>query len=268
MKRTIPVLIFALFLAACGKESTSSGAVNSLKKLVPAGLDRNLPTSTTLSFSGYTWTVTDSGTGTQGPGPNHWSSSNAYVDASGYLHLKLTKNTTTNTWQCAQVILNQNLGYGKYQWEVEGRIDTLDRNVVFGMFTYSGNVIGGNTYDEMDIEYSRWGRAVNNNLDFTLYPAVGSTQPSVETTALVFLTGTYTTHRLTRYNNEVDFQSLTGFHDDNTNVYASKSWYNPPQSISTVRMPVYMNLWLFNGVPPANGKNVEIIIHNFKFTSF
>jgi hypothetical protein len=264
MKRTIPALLFALVFASCSKEASTSSSVSSQKKLTATGTHLPATPTTTLSFSGYTWTVTDSGTGTQGPGPNHWSSSNAYVDANGYLHLKVTKNTTTNTWQCAQVILNQSLGYGKYQWEVEGAIDQLDQNVVFGMFNYSGN----NGFDEMDIEYSKWGRAVNNNLDFTLYPATGSTQSSVETTALVSLSGTYTTHRITRYSNEVDFQSLGGFHDDNTNVYASKSWYNPPQSISTLTMPVYINLWLFNGVAPSNSQNVEIIVHNFKFTSF
>ena len=32
-------------------------------------------------------------------------------------------------------------------------------------------------------------------------------------------------------------------------------------------MPLHMNLWLFNK-PPANGKTVEVIIRQFKFTPF
>lgn len=255
MKNLLPLALACASLMACKKDATSNKTNGNSTNTEPRAV--------TLSFSGYTWTVTSSGTATQGPGPNHFNSSNAWVDSNGFLHLKLAKNTTTGNWECAEVTLNQSLGYGKYQWKVEGAIDQLDKNVVFGMFNYSGN----DGHDEMDIEYSRWGRANNNNLDFTLYPATGSTQSSVETTALISLTGTYTTHRITRHSaTSVDFQSIAGFHDDNTNVYAAKTWNNPPYSISTLNMPVLMNLWLFNGVAPSNGQNVEIIIHEFKFT--
>jgi hypothetical protein len=274
MKRTITILLVLLIFAACKKDDVNlspndlSSAENlnrpdMAKRSRKAPKTPKAPAASTLSFSGYTWTISDSGTGTQGPGPNQFSSSNAYVDANGYLHLELTKNTTTKAWQCASVELNQSLGYGTYQWQVEGRIDQLDPNVVFAMFNYSG--VDG--YDEMDIEYSKWGNAKNKtNLDFNLYPARGSKTTNSEATASVTLTQTYTTHRLIRSANEVDFQSLAGFQDDNTNLYASKSFYSPPTSISTLSMPVYMNLWLYQGAAPANGKNVEVIVHNFKFT--
>ena len=266
MKKLLLAALACTSLFSCQKDAVSSadnGTVTSAKPATTAAKATPLTALTTLTFSGYTWTVTSSGTGTQGPGPNHFSASNAWVDASGFLHLKLAKNATTNKWECAEVTLNQNLGYGKYQWKVEGAIDKLDKNVVFGMFNYSGN----DGYDEMDIEYSRWGYATNNNLDLTLYPATGSTQSSVETTALVNLTGTYTTHRFTRYHaDSVKFQSIAGFYDNDTNVYASQTWKNPPHSISTLSMPVLINLWLFNGVAPSNGQSVEIIIHEFKFT--
>jgi hypothetical protein len=31
-------------------------------------------------------------------------------------------------------------------------------------------------------------------------------------------------------------------------------------------MPVHINLWLFKGLAPKNGQEVEVIIHGFKFT--
>ncbi|SEW35850.1 hypothetical protein SAMN05428988_4403 [Chitinophaga sp. YR573] len=258
MKKHLLAALTCASLFSCQKEAV----VSTVNETSPT-TNVSARALTTLSFSGYTWIVTSSGTDTQGPGPNHFSASNAWVDTDGFLHLKLAKNPTTQNWECAEVTLNQNLGYGKYQWKVEGAIDKLDKNVVFGMFNYSGN----DGYDEMDIEYSRWGYATNNNLDFTLYPATGSSQSSVEVTPLVNLTGTYTTHRITRYGSDsVKFQSIGGFYDNNTNVYASKTWANPPYSISTLSMPVMMNLWLYNGVAPSNGQNVEIIIHEFKFT--
>ncbi len=36
--------------------------------------------------------------------------------------------------------------------------------------------------------------------------------------------------------------------------------------MSTLDMPVHMNLWLYQGAAPANAVAVEIIIHAFKFT--
>ncbi len=272
MKRTITILFLLLIFAACKKDEnlspTDLSPTENLQRtgmgeMNPGEMNLKATPTHTLSFSGYTWTITDFGTSTHGPGPNYWSSSNAYVDANGYLHLELTKNTKTKTWQCSQVVLNQSLGYGTYQWQVEGRIDQLDPNVVFAMFNYSGN----DGFDEMDIEYSKWGNAKNKtDLDFNLYPATGSNQSNVETTASVTLTTTYTTHRIIRSGTEVDFQSLMGFQDGNTNLYAAKSLYSPPTAISTLSMPAYINLWLYQGKAPANGKNVEVIIHNFTFT--
>jgi hypothetical protein len=39
-----------------------------------------------------------------------------------------------------------------------------------------------------------------------------------------------------------------------------------PQYVSQQPMPVHINLWLFKGLAPKNGREVEVIIHEFKFT--
>jgi hypothetical protein len=44
--------------------------------------------------------------------------------------------------------------------------------------------------------------------------------------------------------------------------------YKPtdPQSfISQEPMPIHMNLWLFNGYPPADRKEIELIVDHFRF---
>lgn len=257
MKKIIPFLIPVLFFMSCKKDS-STDVMPVLAKTNTATL---LTPASTLSFSGYTWTIKDSGTGTAGPGPNHWGASNSFVDANGYLHLKLTK--VGGKWYCAEVISTQSFGYGTYQWYSEGRIDTLDRNVVFGLFNYSG--VDG--YDEMDIEYAKWGVNSNNNTNFTIYPAQGSGPANWHTTYNTSLTGTYTTQRFTRNSNtSVYFQELGGFQTGNTNQITSAICNNPPNSISTLAMPIHMNLWLFQGNAPVNKSQVEIIIHSFTFT--
>ena len=78
------------------------------------------------------------------------------------------------------------------------------------------------------------------------------------------LSGTYTTHRYTRSTSYVYFQSLYGHQTDNTNQFASATSTN---IVSTLVMPVYMNLWLFQGRLPSDKKEVEIIIRDFKFVA-
>jgi hypothetical protein len=217
----------------------------------------------TITWKGYTWQVRETSI-LEGPGPNYFSSSNVWIDANGFLHIKLSKNTATGGWECAELNTTQNLGYGTYQWKIEGALDVLDKNIVFGLFNYSNN----DGFDEMDIEFSKWGYADNSNmLNYTVWPATGSSQQHVEVVYPFSQSGgTYTTHRFKRTSNSINFKSLYGFYDNDTNLFANKSWTNPPASISKLAMPIYMNLWLFKGVPPVNGQNVEIIVHDFKFT--
>jgi hypothetical protein len=40
----------------------------------------------------------------------------------------------------------------------------------------------------------------------------------------------------------------------------------PERRISQEPMPIHIYLWLFKGAAPKNGQEVEIIIHQFKFT--
>jgi hypothetical protein len=59
---------------------------------------------------------------------------------------------------------------------------------------------------------------------------------------------------------------LQGFTNGNSNQFAYAACTDPPKSISILAMPAYINLWLMNGLPPSNKKEVEIIIHKFSYT--
>jgi hypothetical protein len=67
---------------------------------------------------------------------------------------------------------------------------------------------------------------------------------------------------------EVKFRSLQGHRDDDREEI--NAWvYSPNEAsrfISQQPMPVHINLWLFKGLAPKDGREVEVIIHNFKFT--
>ena len=84
----------------------------------------------------------------------------------------------------------------------------------------------------------------------------------------VELKGEYTTHRFIRNSTSVTFQSLQSHRDDNSNQFENWPYQpqEPPSYISLKAMPVEINLWLFHGEPPRNGRQVELSVRSFGFT--
>lgn len=216
----------------------------------------------TIKFSGYDWTVR-SGTN-EGPGPNNWDENNVWVDKNGYLHLKLTKRQ--NQWYSSEVYTKDRLGFGRYQFQVIGRLDKLDPNIVFGLYNYPTPDVGLDGTNEIDIEFAKWGNVAALIGNYTVWPVRRELDRKYNNFP-VNLNGSYTTHRFTWTAANVYFQSLNGHYDDNTNQFAYWLYQplDPANYIGHKPMPVYMNLWLFNGKPPTNGQQVELIIRSFKF---
>lgn len=217
---------------------------------------------TTLTFSGYKWNVRS---GQGGPGPNNWRSANVWVDANGWLHLKISK--INGQWYAAELTSQKFFGFGRYQFQVIGRVDQFDRNIVLGLFNYPTASIGPDGTNEIDIEYSHWGNPAYPIGNFTVWPAQVGLTPRSHTFNLT-LANANTTQRFTWASNHILFQGLRGFTDTNTGQYAA--WNYAPVAyldhIPQHAMPVHLNLWLFQGNAPVNGLPVEIIIKSFKFT--
>lgn len=216
----------------------------------------------TINFSGYVWEVRSFDH--EGPGPNNWSSDNVWVDQEGYLHLKITQQN--GIWSCAE-LYSTSMGFGEYEFYVINRIDLFDRNIVLGLFNYPTPSIGPDGTNEIDIEISRWGNSEYPNGNFTVFPAV----PGLHQDSHTFnfsLNGTYTTHRFVWTSKEVYFQSLYGHGNDQQNKIADWS-YKPKENsqyIPQQPLPIHINLWLFEGRPPTDLQEVEVIISKFKFT--
>lgn len=227
------------------------------------GLSRHgLAEAKTLRFAGYDWTV-KSGNGL-GPGPCDWRDSNVAVDTDGNLHLKLSK--AGNTWTCAEVESVRRLGFGTYQFWVIGQIDTLDPNVVLGLFNYPAPGQGPDGTNEIDIEVAQWGDPNAPNLGFTAWPPKAGPQPANKS-YFFSLDGTYTTHRFIWRSSNIFFQSLYGHRNDDQSPIAT--WrFAPPKPARRIPQkpePVHLNLWLHNGLPPTDGKAVEIVIRSFTY---
>ncbi len=139
-------------------------------------LPPGVPAVTTLTFSGYKWNVRS---GVGGPGPNNWRNANVWVDVNGYLHLKLSY--LNGKWYAAELTSQKFFGFGTYQFQVVGRMDQFDRNIVLGLFNYPTAAIGPDGTNEIDIEYSHWGNLAYPIGNFTVWPAVAGLSPRSQT---------------------------------------------------------------------------------------
>lgn len=224
-------------------------------------------TARTIQFSGFTWNVAESGVWEKhGPGPNWVSSSpkNVWVDSEGQLHLKITHDRDIlsgrfphGRWCCAGVWLERPLGYGTYDFFVDGRFDVFDPNVIAGLFLYKDDD------HEIDIELGRWGERHGTNLQYVLQPASSSSISRCEAE----LNGDYSTHRIGWNPDSVSFRSAHGHyigglpsehHLINQWTYG-KAYHRPTAET------VHINLWLYRGQEPMFGNETEIVIKRFAF---
>lgn len=216
-----------------------------------------------LRFAGYDFKIKH-GKG-MGPGPNDWASSQAFVDTRGRLHLRFSEKK--GKWLAGEVQSVSRLGFGTYEIEFEGDIHGQDRNVVFGFFNYPPADVGPDATHEIDIEFARWGRKAYKPLNYTVWPVKPGLK-NAHTTFSVRRGHGRSVHRFTWTAASVLYMSQQ-LGDDGT-VEREVSWdftpANPASRISTSPMPVYFNLWGFQGRAPSDGRPVEVIINRFTFT--
>jgi hypothetical protein len=234
----LTIFLFLLAMTGCSGKETEF--------VIPDG-------ARVISFSGYEWVVTTTGEQKAGPGPNYFSDSeeNVWVDERGRLHLKITYRG--GRWNCARVELARHTGYGKYVFYVSSRPDSLDRQVVWGLYTYK------NDEEEIDIEFSRWGFDNNQEAQYAIQP---SYKPGNKARFRMNMEGSYSTHLFDWTRKWIDFASYHGhrLHPVNeTEIIARWRYYGndiPPDSDEKLKM----NLWLFRGTPPLNGKETEVVV--------
>ncbi len=204
----------------------------------------------TIDFSGYTWTVKN-GTG-MGPGPNSWSNSSrsVYVDRLGRLHLKVRK--INGVWNSSEVYLSSSLGYGRYDWTVDSRVDLEDPVLVAALFLYQDDT------HEFDIEHSRWkARYSTNNSSFNIQPSGGSNSDvfnfrlsNASSQQTLFWSATSVT--LTIIQNGVLKRQW---------IYTGANNFTPGSEV------VHMSHWMFQGTNPQDKRrDHDLIIRSFTYT--
>ena len=253
MKRTArPIeslgMVFVLLLVGCNGGS-------SLK-----------PTSDGSNWKGHQWNIT---TGSMA-GVAQGSPANVSVDQNGYMHLKIANNGGTFT--AAELFSKDNLGFGTYQWQIQGSIDNMDPATVLGLFPYGPKAgIGKDGENELDIEFSKWGNTLcggNCNADFTMYPAKGKFDlgPTEDNFHVNLNGGNLTTARLVWTSTSVTGIVMSGLQPIGTTANVLHTWTFSPTNytarIPQQPLPVGMNLWCFKTTPAGNQ---EVVIQDFRF---
>jgi len=222
------------------------------------------PSSNTLQWMGRTWTATNGGIA----GIAKADPANVSIDSNGYLHLRIVDRDGAYT--AAEVFTTENLGFGTYQWHIEGAVDKFDPTTVLGLFNYGAKAgIGVDAENEIDIEFSQWNNTCHGcNADFTFYPATGnkSLGPMEDNFTYNPNGSTLTTARFEWSSTKIVATIMSGLQplDTTTNVLQTLTFAPPDYTarIPQVPLPLAMNLWCFRATPTSNQ---EVILRNFQF---
>ena len=194
---------------------------------------------------------------------------NVTIDEHGYLHLRIVKQN--EKWTAAELFTTQDLGFGTYQWIVEGNVYDMDPTTVLGLFTYGPtHHIGTDAEDEIDIEFSQWNKTCHGcNADFTVYPATGHRKPkgvSAWEDNFKVGGGTLTTARMEWFPDHIVFTMMNGDQPIGTvaDVIKADTYTSDATNIPQVPAAFGINLWCFKQTP---AQDQSVVIRKFEFVA-
>jgi hypothetical protein len=225
----------------------------------------DFPGESTWEFSGYNWRV--KGPGYYGPGPNLFADSfqNVWVDEDDKLHL--TTRYQSGSWYSTEIVLKDALGYGDYILTTESELDKLDENVVLGIFLWQYatcwdySFTAWNAFNEIDIEYSRWGDPNAQVAQFVAQPwdypgNLVRFDPS-------FKSGERMSHAIRWLADRVEYRVWRGEAWNESPSTLVHSWtYTGPHIPRPEQPRLHLNLWKLASDPLFDQ---EVVFTNFTF---
>lgn len=201
-----------------------------------------------INFSGYRWLVKN---GYYGPGPNYWNDSKkaVYQDIKNNLHLLVRKRN--QQWQSSEIYLPASLGYGKYTFTVQNRVDKIDRSLVLGLFLYADDT------REIDIELTRWEDKNGENFQYVVQPFYLANNIKRYHLKLKNTSSNY------RINWQPEYIIFT-VKQNNKTIYRWK--YTGDNNFIPGPERVHINFWQNQGAAPYRQRKQEVVIENFTFT--
>jgi hypothetical protein len=217
----------------------------------------------TISWAGHTWKVTRGGIAGVAPG----DPANVRIDSNGYLHLQIVQHE--GKWTAAELFTTDRMGFGTYQWVIEGNVYEMDPTTVLGLFPYGPtDHIGADAENEIDIEFSQWNKTCHGcNADFTVYPSTGNRKPNGDSAweDNFYVSGeNLTTARMEWSPDHIVFTLMKGVHAIGAvaDVMKTETYTSTATNIPQLAFPVGINLWCFKQTP---AKDQSVIIREFQY---
>lgn len=225
---------------------------------------KNAAPSDAFHWKGRAWKITNGGMAGVAKG----NPANLFVDQNGYLHLRIIKRWGTYT--ASEMFSVEKMGFGTYQWQIEGPVVSMDKSIVLGLFSYGPQArIGVDGENEIDIEFSQWNNTCHGcNADFTFYPTTGNKGlgPKEDNFKIRLGGETLTTARFEWSSTKIVATIMSGLQPLGTTANVLQTLTFSPSDyaarIPQVPLPLGMNLWCFK-TPP--GSEQEIIIRDFRY---
>lgn len=216
------------------------------------------------NWKGHKWNITSGGMA----GVVSGNPVNVSVDQNGYLHLKIVNRGGTYT--ASEMFSADNMGFGTYQWQIEGSVDNMDKSTVLGLFPYGPQAgIGVDGENEIDIEFSKWNNGCGGcNADFTFYPSTGNKGlgPMEDNFNISLGGGTLVTARFVWTSTSIVGTIMSGLQPVGTTANVLQTLTYSPSDyaarIPQVALPLGMNFWCY-GTTPAS--NQEVVIRDFQY---
>ena len=217
----------------------------------------------TINWAGHQWHLTQGGMAGVAAG----SPANIAIDQNGYLHLSVVKRD--GKWSAAEMFTTDALGFGTYQWVVQGDVYDMDKSVALGLFTYGPAAhVGADAENEIDIEFSKWNNTCHGcNADFTVYPSTGNRKRDGVSSweDNFYITGdTLTTARMEWTPDRITFSIIKGVQPIRTtaDVLKTETYQSGDTNIPQAAAPVGINLWCFKETPSTDQ---SVVIRDFQF---
>lgn len=225
----------------------------------------DFPGGNTVVFGGHTWRV--KGPGYYGPGPNTFcdTSQCVWVDGSGRLHLTLQDQG--GYWSSSEVTTEEALGYGDYILTTVGRLDRIDPEAVLGIFLWEYGPCWDyaytwwNAFNEIDIEYSRWGDPASDIAQFVAQPY--DWPGNLTRFDATFSQNERTSHAMRWLPDRVEYRVWRGGAADESPENIIAAWtYTGPHIPRPEQPRMHLNLWKLEGTPAADQ---EVVFEDFTF---
>ncbi|MEZ4386430.1 MAG: FlgD immunoglobulin-like domain containing protein [Candidatus Krumholzibacteriia bacterium] len=225
----------------------------------------DFPGGRTVTFGGRTWRV--KGPGFYGPGPNVFGDGPecVWTDDDGHLHLTLANHD--GVWKSTEVVAEESLGYGDYILTTAGRLDRVDPQAVLGIFLWEYGpccddaYTWWNAYNEVDIEYSRWGDPGAAIAQFVAQPF--DFPGNLDRFDATFAAGEIASHAMRWLHDRVEYRVWRGGPGDESPATLIHAWtYTGPHLPRPEQPRMHLNLWKLGGTPAGDQ---EVVFTDFRF---